>query len=64
MDANFRLKNRERVIKNDVSLSDGWGHWVPLGPFLEHVQAQAQDAEVRATLTVAFSTQVSNFDCT
>lgn len=46
MDANFRLKNRQRIVKNDVSLGDGWGHWVPSAPYLEHLHVHAADAEV------------------
>ncbi|KAF9487474.1 hypothetical protein BDN71DRAFT_1485308 [Pleurotus eryngii] len=45
MDANFRLKNRERLTKHDVSLADGWGHWVPQGPFLAHIHAHSEDPE-------------------
>ncbi|KAF4564770.1 hypothetical protein EYR36_002709 [Pleurotus pulmonarius] len=45
MDMNFRLKNCERLIINDVSLSDGWGHWVPLSPYHEYVTVHAQDAD-------------------
>ncbi|KAF4606853.1 hypothetical protein EYR38_000908 [Pleurotus pulmonarius] len=45
MDANFRLKNRDRAVRNDTSLGDGWGHWVPSVPFLAYVQAQADDLE-------------------
>ncbi|KAF9492480.1 hypothetical protein BDN71DRAFT_1591590 [Pleurotus eryngii] len=45
MDANFRLKNRDRYVRNDTSLSDGWGHWVPSAPFLKHIEAHNQDLE-------------------
>lgn len=48
MDANFRLKNRDRFLRNDVSLGDGWGHWVPSRPFLDHIQARNEDLEVRS----------------
>lgn len=51
MDANFRLKNRERVIVNDISLSDGWGHWVPFKPFQEYIEAHSQDADVSILYT-------------
>ncbi|KAF9496955.1 hypothetical protein BDN71DRAFT_1588551 [Pleurotus eryngii] len=45
MDTNFRLKNRDRYVRNDTSLSDGWGHWVPSAPFLKHIEAHNQDLE-------------------
>ncbi|KAF9490853.1 hypothetical protein BDN71DRAFT_1510941 [Pleurotus eryngii] len=45
MDTNFRLKNWDRYVWNDVSLSDGWGHWVPSAPFLKHIEAHNQDLE-------------------
>lgn len=50
MDANFRLKNRDRFVRNDVSLGDGWGHWVPSGPFMEHIATRNEDLEVRPRL--------------
>ncbi|KAJ8489442.1 hypothetical protein ONZ45_g13579 [Pleurotus djamor] len=45
IDANFCLKNKDRQIKNDPPLGDGWGHWVPLGPYMEHVTTHKGEAE-------------------
>ncbi|KAH9974339.1 hypothetical protein BGW80DRAFT_1130440, partial [Lactifluus volemus] len=37
IDANFRLKLKNRGITNDPPLGDGWGHWVPNGPYEEYI---------------------------
>lgn len=46
IDANFRLKNKERKTVNDSPLGDGWGHWVPRGPYQEYIQKYGYQAEV------------------
>lgn len=46
MDANFRLKNKDRNIKNDPALGDGWGHWVPEQPYHEYIGEYGYQTEV------------------
>jgi hypothetical protein len=50
IDANFRLKNKARVVHNDPPLGDGWGHWVPQEPYQLYLQEYGHQAEVRAGL--------------
>ncbi|KAJ8457732.1 hypothetical protein ONZ45_g18198 [Pleurotus djamor] len=45
IDANFRLKNRDRKTQNDTALGDGLGHWVPHAPYMAHIAAHAADTE-------------------
>ncbi|KAJ8468439.1 hypothetical protein ONZ45_g17240 [Pleurotus djamor] len=45
VDANFRLKNRERGITHDQPLGDGWGHWVPNGPYKAYIAANQNEPE-------------------
>ena len=46
VDANFKLKNKARGIKNDPPLGDGWGHWVPESPYQEYLMQYGHQAEV------------------
>lgn len=46
IDANFRLKNKARGIKNDPPLGDGWAHWVPEKPYHAHLDAHGKQEEV------------------
>ena len=46
IDANFRLKNKARGIKNDPPLSGGWAHWVPDEPYERYVNEFGHQAEV------------------
>lgn len=46
LDANFRLKNKDRGIQNDLPLNDGWGHWPPKTPFDEYLAKYGFQAEV------------------
>jgi hypothetical protein len=46
IDANFRLKNKDRGIKDDPPLSDGWGHIVPETPYQEYIGKYGYQAEV------------------
>jgi hypothetical protein len=47
IDANFRLKNKARVVQNDPPLGDGWGHWVPEEPYQEYLHKHGHQTEVR-----------------
>ena len=38
MDANFRMKNKERNTKDTPALGDGWAHFIPETPYMEHVR--------------------------
>ena len=58
IDANFRLKNKARGIKNDPPLGDGWAHWVSEQPYQAYLDKHGHQAEVpfffwpfRVTLT-------------
>jgi hypothetical protein len=46
-DADFRLKNKARGIKNDPPLGDGWGHWVPEEPYQAYIEMYGDQTEVR-----------------
>lgn len=53
IDANFRLKNKDRQLDYDLPLGDGWGHWVPETPYRAHLQANVDEPEVDAFGIVA-----------
>lgn len=46
IDANFRLKLKDKGYANDPPLGDGWGHWVSLQPFKEYVKQYGWQVEV------------------
>jgi hypothetical protein len=46
VDANFRLKNKGRTIKDDPALGSGWAHWVEDKPYQEHVGKYGHEVEV------------------
>src|ERR1700730_4513596 len=46
IDANFRLKLKEKGILNDPSLGDGWAHWVSSKPYHEYVRKYGHQVEV------------------
>jgi hypothetical protein len=46
IDANFRLKNKDRKATNDPALGDGWGHMVPEKPYQEYIKAYGYQEEV------------------
>ena len=46
IDANFRLKNKARGIKNDPPLGDGWAHWVPETPYQDYISEYGYQTEV------------------
>ncbi len=45
LDANFRLKHKERGIK-DVNLGDGYAYLVEEGNFKSHIAASSHAVEV------------------
>jgi hypothetical protein len=48
IDANFRLKNKDRKnVKADDALGDGWGHWVPGVPYQQYIDLHGHKVEVR-----------------
>jgi len=49
-DADFRLKNKARGIKNDPPLGDGWGHWVPEEPYQAYIKEYGEQIEVRISV--------------
>lgn len=46
IDADFRLKHKEKGIANDPPLGDGWSHWVPINPYKEYVKRYGYQVEV------------------
>lgn len=47
IDANFRLKNKDRNTKDTPALGDGWAHFVPEAEYMEHVRKWGHEEEVR-----------------
>ena len=45
VDANFKLKGKERNLK-DIELMPGWGAYVPDAEFKEHIANNADEPEV------------------
>jgi hypothetical protein len=45
VDANFKLKNKERGIK-DFELDPGWGCYVESSPYFQHLENYADQPEV------------------
>jgi hypothetical protein len=46
VDANFRLKCKDKKVKNDPALGDGWAYWVPEGDYQEYITAYGHQKEV------------------
>jgi hypothetical protein len=46
IDANFRLKNKDRKVTSDPPLGDGWGHWVPKEPYHDYIAKYGFQEEV------------------
>lgn len=46
IDANFRLKLKDRGLKADPPLGDGWGHLVKTEPYLAYVNKYGYQVEV------------------
>ena len=47
IDANFRLKLKEKGIEDDPALGDGWAHWVSSKPYQAYIKEYGYQAEVR-----------------
>ncbi|KAF7967413.1 hypothetical protein HWV62_34385 [Athelia sp. TMB] len=45
VDANFKLSLKEKGIKSDPSLGDGWAHWVPRDEFYEYLSVHGGAVE-------------------
>jgi hypothetical protein len=46
VDANFRLKCKDRGNKTDISLGDGWAYWVPQPEYKEYLRKHSHQIEV------------------
>ena len=46
IDANFRLKLKEKGILNDPALGDGWAHWVQDPPYRAYIKKYGHQVEV------------------
>lgn len=46
VDANFRLKSKDRQIKNDPALGMGWAHWVPDNEYHAYIDQYNTQEEV------------------
>lgn len=52
IDANFKLSLKEKGIKSDPALGDGWAHWVPREEFYEYLREHGGVVEVCIVLTL------------
>jgi hypothetical protein len=50
VDANFRLKCKDKKVKTDLALGDGWAYWVPEGDYEEYITAYGHQKEVRSLI--------------
>ena len=50
IDANFCLKLKEKGIKDDPALGDGWAHWVSMKPYHAYVRKYGHQVEVSGCL--------------
>jgi hypothetical protein len=46
IDANFRLKLKQKGIIDDPALGDGWAHWVASKPYQAYVKKYGHLVEV------------------
>ena len=46
IDANFKMKQKDKGIENDPPLGDGWAHWVANVPFKAYVEKYGHKIEV------------------
>jgi hypothetical protein len=49
IDANFRMKNKDRSAKDMPALGDGWAHFVPEAPYMKHIRKWGHEEHVRFT---------------
>lgn len=49
IDANFRMKNKDRSVNDMPALGDGWAHFVPETPYMEHVRKIGHEEHVSFT---------------
>lgn len=61
IDANFRLKNKDRKVTSDPPLGDGWGHWVPSAPYHDYIAKYGYQEEVRSWLVILLSRHLSSY---
>lgn len=47
IDANFRLKLKDKGSKNDGALGDGWAYWVPEQEYQDYIAKYGHQTEVR-----------------
>jgi hypothetical protein len=45
IDANFRLKRKDKRIQNDPALGAGWGHWVPETEYQSYIKEYGAQEE-------------------
>lgn len=55
IDANFKLSLKEKGIKSDPALGDGWAHWVPREEFYEYLREHGGAVEVRTLKNITIS---------
>ena len=49
IDANFHMKNKDRSANDMPALGDGWAHFVPEAPYIEHVRKWGHEEHVSFT---------------
>lgn len=47
IDANFKMKQKDKNILNDPPLGDGWAHWVAHEPYKAYIKLYGHQVEVR-----------------
>ncbi|KAH7924727.1 hypothetical protein BV22DRAFT_1129623 [Leucogyrophana mollusca] len=45
INANFRLKLKDKKSVNDITLGSGWAHWVPAAPYKEYIAQYGDQTE-------------------
>lgn len=55
MDANFRLKSRDRGILNDPALAPGWAYFVDDPPYKELMKQYGDQKEVKNFISISRS---------
>jgi hypothetical protein len=62
LDANFRLKLKDKHGNQDKPLGDGWAHWVPGEDYEEYVKKYGYQQEVGSCLCIVHSWLTSNVE--